>query len=96
MSFGAPDVTCEASVKSMLMRHFSQLSLILYKAILTRRSRLGNTGSVNSSVGLDPQNLTMSVFSADTLLQGNNALCYGLALTAMEGPDLLSGLYSDI
>ena len=30
------------------------------------------------------------------LLEGNNALCYGIELTLMEAPDILSGLYSDV
>ena len=55
----------------------------------------GNTGKVNSFVGLDPQMLTNGVFNAGTLTQGNNGLCYGLELSLMETPDLLSGLYSD-
>ena len=54
----------------------------------------GNTGKVNSFVGLDPANLTNGVFNAGTLRQGNNAICYGLELSLMETPDLLSGLYS--
>ncbi|KAK4574868.1 hypothetical protein LTR86_001710 [Recurvomyces mirabilis] len=56
----------------------------------------GNTGTTNSFVGLDPEELTAGVFNAATLAEGNNALCYGLQLTVQELPDLLSGLFTDI
>ena len=56
----------------------------------------GNAGQTNTFTGLDPANLTGGVYSASTLAQGNNALCYGLELTLMEAPDILSGLYSDV
>ena len=56
----------------------------------------GNTGTPNSFVGLDPGDLTGGVYNTPTLLQGNNAICYGLELTLQEAPDLLSGLYSDV
>ena len=55
----------------------------------------GNTGKTNSFTGVDPQNLTGGVYTSSNLLQGNNALCYGLELSLMESPDILSGLYSD-
>ena len=56
----------------------------------------GNTGKTNTFTGIDPQNLTGGVFTSSNLLQGNNLACYGLELTLMEAPDILSGLYSDI
>ena len=56
----------------------------------------GNTGTTNSFVGVDPQSLTGGVFSAPSLLQGNNAICFGLEASLQEAPDILSGLYSDI
>ena len=56
----------------------------------------GNTGKVNTFLGIDPANLTGGVYTADNILQGNNAICYGLELSLQEAPDLLSGLYSDI
>lgn len=56
----------------------------------------GNTGSVNSFVGVDPANLTSNVYNLDTLTEGNNLLCYGMQLTLQETPDILSGLFSDI
>jgi hypothetical protein len=55
----------------------------------------GNTGTTNSFVGIDPANLTMGVYNADTLLQGNNLICYGLEASLMQTPDILTGLYSD-
>ena len=56
----------------------------------------GNTGKPNSFTGVDPQNLTGGVYTASNLLQGNNGICYGLELSLMESPDILSGLYSDV
>lgn len=56
----------------------------------------GNTGQQNTFVGVDPGALTNGVYNAGTLLQGNNALCYGLEASLQEAPDLLSGLYSDV
>ena len=55
----------------------------------------GNTGKTNTFTGLDPQNLTGGVYTSSNLLQGNNAICFGLELSFMEAPDILSGLYSD-
>lgn len=55
----------------------------------------GNTGTTNSFVGVDPEDLTGGVFHADKLLEGNNALCYGMELTIQETPDILSGLFTD-
>lgn len=55
----------------------------------------GNTGKTNTFVGVDPQNLTGGVYTSSNLLQGNNAIRYGLELSLMESPDILSGLYSD-
>lgn len=56
----------------------------------------GNTGETNTFTGVDPQNLTGGVYTSSNLLQGNNAICYGLELSLMESPDILSGLYSDV
>ena len=56
----------------------------------------GNTGTVNSFAGLDPSNFTGGVYTSSNLLQGNNAICYGLELSLMEAPDLLSNFYSNV
>lgn len=55
----------------------------------------GNTGKTDSFTGIDPQNITGGVYTSANLLQGNNLACYGLELSLMEGPDILTGLYSD-
>ncbi|GAB7326296.1 hypothetical protein MBLNU13_g10272t1 [Cladosporium sp. NU13] len=55
----------------------------------------GNTGTVNSFVGLDPANLTGGVFDAGTLLKGNNLFCYAMQLLIQGTPDILSGLFTD-
>ncbi|KAI4161935.1 MAG: hypothetical protein LQ342_004383 [Letrouitia transgressa] len=56
----------------------------------------GNTGTVNTFTGIDPEDLTQGVFNAQTLLQGNNALCFGFQAGLQEAPDILSGLFTDI
>ncbi|CAJ2508769.1 Uu.00g137950.m01.CDS01 [Anthostomella pinea] len=56
----------------------------------------GNTGKVNSFVGLDPATLRDGVFNAQNLLEGNNAFCFGLVAALQMAPDILSGLFSDI
>lgn len=56
----------------------------------------GNTGTPNSFVGVDPEELTDGVFNAQTLTQGNNLMCYGLQLAVQELPDLLSGLVTNL
>ena len=56
----------------------------------------GNTGETNTFIGMDPANVTGCVFTASNLLQGNNAICFGLEASLQEAPDILSGLYSDI
>ncbi|KAI0864483.1 hypothetical protein F4860DRAFT_501179 [Xylaria cubensis] len=56
----------------------------------------GNTGKVNSFVGVDPANLTEGVYNAPSLLEGNNAFCFGTELILQMAPSLLSGLYDDV
>ena len=56
----------------------------------------GNTGTVNSFVGVNPENLTGSVYTLDSLAEGDNAFCYGVQLTKQAAPDILSGLFSDV
>ena len=56
----------------------------------------GNTGKTNSFAGIDPQNFTSGVYTSSNLLQGNNGICYGLELSLMAAPDILSGFYSNI
>lgn len=56
----------------------------------------GNTGTVNSFTGVNADDLTGGVFNAATLLQGNNAMCYGLQVAGQLFPNILTGLYTDI
>lgn len=55
----------------------------------------GNTGKVDTFVGLNPSDLTGGVFNAATLAEGNNLFCYAMQLTIQESPDILSGLFTD-
>lgn len=56
----------------------------------------GNTGTTDSFFGVNPANLTGSVYTLDNLLEGNNLFCYGLQYTKEAMPDVLSGLFSDV
>ncbi|CAJ2509352.1 Uu.00g143780.m01.CDS01 [Anthostomella pinea] len=56
----------------------------------------GNTGKVNSFVGVDPAALTDGVFNAPNLLEGNNAFCFGVQGALQMAPDILKGLFGDI
>ena len=55
----------------------------------------GNTGTVNSFVGIDPANLTGGLYNAGTLFEGNNLFCYAMQLLIQGTPDILSGLFTD-
>lgn len=55
----------------------------------------GNTGTVDSFVGVDPNDLTGGVFNAATLAQNNNFFCYAMQLTIQGVPDIISGLFTD-
>jgi hypothetical protein len=56
----------------------------------------GNTGKVNTFTGVDLQDLTGGVYNAQTLLQGNNAVCFIFQLVEQQTPDLLRGLFTDV
>ncbi|TVY51306.1 Aromatic peroxygenase-like protein [Lachnellula cervina] len=58
----------------------------------------GNTGTVNSFVGVEPEDITGGVFNAATLTQGNNLACFSMQFLAQAAPDLIkgSGVISDI
>ncbi|KAF2658637.1 Cloroperoxidase [Lophiostoma macrostomum CBS 122681] len=56
----------------------------------------GNTGTVNSFTGVDLGNLTGGVYDAQTLLQGNNALCFAFQAAQQGIPSALSGIISNI
>ncbi|CAH0385206.1 unnamed protein product [Bemisia tabaci] len=52
----------------------------------------GNTGKVDSFVGLDLANLTGNVYSLPTLLQGNNLVCFMYQAMRSTYPDVLNGM----
>lgn len=56
----------------------------------------GNTGTVNSFMGVDLSNLTEGVFNAENLLEGNNLACFGFQAAIQFTPDLLKGLVGDL
>jgi hypothetical protein len=49
----------------------------------------GNTGAVNSFVGLEAGDLTGGLFNSATLLQGNNLMCFALQVAKTSIPDIL-------
>ncbi|KAK4057523.1 hypothetical protein OIO90_001592 [Microbotryomycetes sp. JL221] len=51
----------------------------------------GNTGKVNSFVGVDVADLTGGVLNAQSLLEGNNLICFGLAAARLGLPSVLGG-----
>ncbi|KAM0786771.1 hypothetical protein ACM66B_002206 [Microbotryomycetes sp. NB124-2] len=54
----------------------------------------GNTGKVNSFVGVDIGDLTGGALNAQSLLEGNNLLCFGLAAARTGLPSVLGGATS--
>ncbi|KAF2799324.1 Cloroperoxidase [Melanomma pulvis-pyrius CBS 109.77] len=56
----------------------------------------GNTGTTNSFVGVNVGDITGGVYTATTLLQGNNALCFAFQAAQQGIPDALRGVVSAI
>jgi hypothetical protein len=56
----------------------------------------GNTGEPNTFTGVDLGDLTGGVFNAQTLLEGNNAMCFALQNVQQGAPDLLRGLVGNV
>ncbi|KAJ3928402.1 MAG: hypothetical protein NXY57DRAFT_1050558 [Lentinula lateritia] len=56
----------------------------------------GNTGHVNTFTGVDFANLTGGVFSASTLLEGNNLGCFVLQAAVMVLPTGVAGLLEGV
>jgi hypothetical protein len=52
----------------------------------------GNTGKVNTFTGLDLSSLTGGVYNAQTLLRGDNLMCFAFQAAQQGAPDLLKGL----
>lgn len=51
----------------------------------------GNTGQVNTFTGVSLGMLTGGLYNTRTLLQGNNALCFGLQTARFATPDVVVG-----
>jgi hypothetical protein len=56
----------------------------------------GNTGQPNTFTGVNISSLTSGVFNAETLLEGNNALCFAFQAVSMAAPDILRGLVGNV
>ncbi|PQE20324.1 oxidase protein [Rutstroemia sp. NJR-2017a BBW] len=56
----------------------------------------GNTGTVNSFAGLDISDITGGVLNAESLLEGNNLMCFGLEVVKTFAPNSLSPLFAAI
>jgi hypothetical protein len=55
----------------------------------------GNTGKTDTFTPVDVTNLTGGVYSSESLLQGNNAMCFAFQAAQQGAPDLLKGVLSD-
>lgn len=56
----------------------------------------GNTGTTNSFTGVNVGDITGGVYNAQTLLQGNNALCFAFQAAQQGIPSVLEGIVSNI
>jgi hypothetical protein len=56
----------------------------------------GNLGTVNSFTGVNLADLTGGVYNSQTLLQGNNLICFGYQTLLTVVPDVLKGLVGDV
>jgi hypothetical protein len=55
-----------------------------------------NTSEPNTFVGVDIDNLTGGVFNTETLLEGDNALCFAFLAASEGAPDILRGLVGNV
>jgi hypothetical protein len=58
----------------------------------------GNTGTVNSFVGVQPEDVSGGVYNAQSMTQGNNLACFAMQFATQAAPDLIkgSGVLSDL
>ncbi|KAF2091596.1 oxidase [Saccharata proteae CBS 121410] len=56
----------------------------------------GNTGTVNSFTGVDLGNVTGGLLNAETLLEGNNLLCFVFEVIKTFAPEAISPLFATI
>lgn len=56
----------------------------------------GNTGTVDSFVGVDLTDVTGGILDATNLLQGNNLLCFTFEVVKTFSPSILSNILATI
>jgi hypothetical protein len=56
----------------------------------------GNTGEPNTFTGVGVEDLTGNVFNAQTLLEGNNLMCFAFQAASEGAPDVLRGLVGNV
>lgn len=56
----------------------------------------GNTGEPNTFTGVNIADLTGGVFNAETLLEGNNLMCFAFQALNIAAPDILGGLLGNV
>lgn len=56
----------------------------------------GNTGEPNTFTGVNIADLTGGVFNAETILEGNNAMCLAFQAVNVAAPDILKGLLGNV
>lgn len=56
----------------------------------------GNTGKPNTFTGVSVTDLTGGAFNAETLLEGNNLMCFAFQAANTAAPDILKGLLGNV
>jgi hypothetical protein len=56
----------------------------------------GNTGKPNTFTGVNIADLTGGVFNAETLLEGNNMMCFAFQVVNSASTDILKGLVGNV
>jgi hypothetical protein len=75
---------------------FTLEAVELQLAVPERVAVGGNLGTVNSFTGVNLADLTGGVYNSQTLLQGNNLICFGYQTLLTVVPDVLKGLVGDV
>ncbi|EUC28077.1 hypothetical protein COCCADRAFT_9483 [Bipolaris zeicola 26-R-13] len=81
----------EYGIASFALDAVRALQALPYMAVIG-----GNTGKPNTFTGVNIADLTGGVFNAETLLQGNNAMCFAFQFVQFASPDILDGLLGNV
>ncbi|EMD94579.1 hypothetical protein COCC4DRAFT_66246 [Bipolaris maydis ATCC 48331] len=81
----------EYGIASFALDAVRALQALPYMAVIG-----GNTGKPNTFTGVNIADLTGGVFNAETLLEGNNAMCFAFQFVQFATPDILDGLLGNV